>query len=65
MIDGPLADLATVFDAFIDCLAEMKPDQDARHTIFVGGLREAGVGPQHLVGPATLLIANGLLQGVA
>jgi hypothetical protein len=49
MIDGALADLAAVLNAFLDGLAKMVPDEDARQSVFVRGLREAGVRSPHLM----------------
>jgi hypothetical protein len=56
MIDGALADLAAMLNAFLDGLAKMVPDEDARQPVFVRGLREAEVRPPHLMHSLILLL---------
>ncbi len=58
MFNRTLTDLAAVFDSLLDRFPKMKPDQDTRDPIFVGGLRESGVRPQHLLRSAAPLLGE-------
>ena len=55
MIDGTIANLASVFYPFLDCLAKMNPDQDARQPFSSAAcvkLENDGA----LLGPTALLL---------
>ena len=56
MLDSTIADLPSVRNPFLNCLAKMKPDQDAREPVLFCCLRETGEGTAHLLGTAALVL---------